>query len=319
MGMDLRGDAGGDFFAVGDAEVVAARANTGSATLAATRTDVAALNAQDYQLRFDGAAWSVRRADTGAAVAFTVNGTALEFDGLSVAISGAASAGDRFLVRPVAGAIGGLRTLIGDPARIAAAAPIRTGAAALNGGTATVSAGEVLDAANPALRDTVTIRFVTAGSWEARDALNNLLGAGAYVPGGNIELNGWRANIDGVPAAGDSFTVSANNGGTGDNRNALAIAAALSRGLLTNGTESLQGAVERFVGAVGVTAAGANASLEAQQIIHDDSVTARDSLSGVNLDEEAANMLRYQQAYQAAAQMIRVTQDLMNTLMNAVR
>jgi flagellar hook-associated protein 1 FlgK len=68
-----------------------------------------------------------------------------------------------------------------------------------------------------------------------------------------------------------------------------------------------------------VAAAGANASLEAAQIIYDDSAAAVDALSGVNLDEEAANMLRYQQAYQAAAQMIRVTQELMDTLMNAVR
>jgi flagellar hook-associated protein 1 FlgK len=77
--------------------------------------------------------------------------------------------------------------------------------------------------------------------------------------------------------------------------------------------------VGRFVGAVGVNEAGAKASLEAQQIIHDDAVGSVDALSGVNLDEEAANMLRYQQAYQAAAQMIRVTQELMDTLMNAVR
>lgn len=318
-GMDLQGNAGGDFFSIGGAEVLAASGNSGSAVLATTRTDVGALSAQDYLLRFDGGVWSVQRADTGAAVAFTVNAGTLEFDGLSVAVGGAANAGDRFLVRPVAAAIGGFRSLIGDPSRVAAAAPIRSASAALNAGTAGISAGEVLDATNPALRDTVTIRFVTPGSWEARDVANNLLAAGAYVPGANIDINGWRASIDGAPEAGDSFTVSANTAGVGDNRNALAMAAGLARGLLANGTESLQGAVSRFVGAVGVTAAGANASLEAQQIIYDDSVSSRDALSGVNLDEEAANMLRYQQAYQAAAQMIRVTQDLMNTLMNAVR
>ena len=71
--------------------------------------------------------------------------------------------------------------------------------------------------------------------------------------------------------------------------------------------------------ATGVAAASANATLEAQQIVYEDSLAAVDSLSGVNLDEEAANLLRFQQAYQAAAQMIRVTQELMDTLMNAVR
>ncbi len=70
---------------------------------------------------------------------------------------------------------------------------------------------------------------------------------------------------------------------------------------------------------VGVATNGANASLEAQKIIYEDSQGAVDGLSGVNLDEEAANLLRYQQAYQAAAQMIRVTQTIFDTLISSVR
>jgi flagellar hook-associated protein 1 FlgK len=270
-------------------------------------------------VRFDGASWSVNRADTGAPVAFTATGSTLEFDGLSLAIGGtAAAAGDRFLVRPTAEAISGLNVLVSDPSRIAAAAPIRTGSPAGNAGTGVISAGDVLDAGNPSLRDPVTLRFTDPGTWEARDADDNLLASGGFSPGGNIEVNGWRVTISGSPAAGDSFSVGSNASGVGDNRNALEMAAVMQRGLLANGTESLDGAVGRFIGGVGVAAAGANASLEAQQIIYDDSVASVDALSGVNLDEEAANMLRYQQAYQAAAQMIRVTQELMDTLMNAV-
>jgi flagellar hook-associated protein 1 FlgK len=319
-GIDLQGVAGGDFFSVGGVEVFAAGTNDGGASLTATRTGAAALTTSDYVVRYNGSAWSVQRADTGAAVAFTGTATTLEFEGLSVAIGGTpAAAGDRFLVRPTAGAISGLDVLISDPSRVAAAAPIRTGSANGNTGSAVISAGEVLDADDAALRDPVTIRFTAPGTWEARDAGNNLLSSGSYVTGGNIDVNGWRVTISGAPAAGDSFTVANNSSGVGDNRNALELAAIMQRGVLANGSESLDSAVGRFVGAVGVAAAGANASLEAQQIIYDDSVASVDSLSGVNLDEEAANMLRYQQAYQAAAQMIRVTQELMDTLMNAVR
>ena len=319
-GVDLHGDPGGDFFAVGGAEALGARTNDGTATLTATRTDVGALTVHDYVLRHEGGNWTVRRADTGAPVNFTVSGTgALEFDCLSVQVDGNAADGDQFLLRPTATAIGGFRTVVSDPSRVAAAAPVRTVAASANAGTATISAGEVLDPGHPGLTDTVTIRFTDAGTWEARDAGDNLLGGGAYVPGGNIEFNGWRVSIDGAPAAGDSFTVTANTGGVGDNRNALAMAGALGRGVLAGGTESLDAAMNRFVGQVGVAAAGANATLEAQQIVYEDSLAAVDALSGVNLDEEAATMLRFQQAYQAAAQMIRVTQELMDTLMNAVR
>jgi flagellar hook-associated protein 1 FlgK len=300
-------------------ETLAASTNGGSATLTATRTGGAgALTTSNYLVRYEGGSWSVQRADSGQPVSFTTSGSTLQFEGLSVDISGSANAGDRFLVRPTSDAISGMRVLISDPARIAAASLVRTGTATGNVGTATISGGEVLDPANAALRDPVTISFTGSGNWEVRNAANVVIGSGAYVPGGNIEFNGWRVTIEGTPVAGDSFTVAGNTGGVGDNRNALALAGMLGSGLLSGGTESLNDAVTRFVGQVGVAAGGANARLEAQQIIYDDAVASIDALSGVNLDEEAANMLRYQQAYQAAAQMIRVTQELMDTLMNAV-
>jgi flagellar hook-associated protein 1 FlgK len=302
---------------VGGVEASAARTNNGTATLSATRTSAGGITTHDYLVTYDGSAWRVQRADTGAPVAYTGT-TTLDFDGISVSVGGTAVAGDRFLVRPAAGAINGLGVLISDPARIAAAAPIRTATGTANTGNGVISAGEVLDADNAALRDSVSIQFTGPGTWEARGAGNVLLASGSYSSGGNIDVNGWRVNITGTPATGDSFTVSSNSSGVGDNRNALALAGVMHKGVLAGGTESLDGAVGRFVGAVGVAAAGANASLEAQQIIYDDSMASIDALSGVNLDEEAANMLRYQQAYQAAAQMIRVTQELMDTLMNAV-
>ena len=95
------------------------------------------------------------------------------------------------------------------------------------------------------------------------------------------------------------------------------LAAVLGQGVLAGGTESLNGAATRFVGAIGVTASQSAASRDAQQIISDSSAAAADSVSGVNLDEEAANMLRFQQAYQAAAQTIRITQELFQTLLDA--
>jgi flagellar hook-associated protein 1 FlgK len=101
-GIDLHGDAGGDFFGVGGVEAFAASLNDGNATLTVTRTGAGALTLNDYVMRFDGTAWSVRRADTGAAVAVTDTGTSLEFEGLSVTVSGTAQGGDRFLVRPSA-------------------------------------------------------------------------------------------------------------------------------------------------------------------------------------------------------------------------
>jgi flagellar hook-associated protein 1 FlgK len=328
-GMDLTGALGGNLFAVGGPVAVAATTNGSAVTATVTRTGVGALTANDYVLRYDGSAWQMTRADTGAPVAFTGSGSnasPIVAEGLSLVLSGTPVAGDRILVRPTAAAISGMDVLISDPAKLAAAAPIRTSSAAANTGSGTISAGEVQAAGNPQLRSTVTLRFTAGNAWEALDGAGNPLldgggnpVTGAYTPGGNIDINGWRVQIGGAPVAGDQFTVANNAAGTGDNRNALELASVLSQGVLNGGTESLDGAVTRFIGSIGVATAQANSSLAAQQIIYDDSVAAVESLSGVNLDEEAANMMRYQQAYQAAAQMIRVTQTIFDTLLEATR
>src|SRR5690606_27131719 len=87
--------------------------------------------------------------------------------------------------------------------------------------------------------------------------------------------------------------------GPGDNRNALAMAEALKQPLLDGGTLSVHAAATRLVGRVGIAASQAQANLGAQQTIQQEAAAALDSVRGVNLDEEAANLLRYQQAYQA--------------------
>lgn len=107
--------------------------------------------------------------------------------------------------------------------------------------------------------------------------------------------------------------------GPGDNRNALAMIDAIGQPVLDGGTVSLDSQASRMVGNIGVATRQAQSTRDAQSIVHDDSVKSRDSVSGVNLDEEAANLIRYQQAYQAAAQLIRVASTLFDTLLSAAR
>jgi flagellar hook-associated protein 1 FlgK len=247
---------------------------------------------------------------TGAGTA----GSPFLADGMSIVVGGTPADGDRFKLQPTAGAIAGMNVLITDPASIAAAAPIRSAAGISNAGTGLISAGEVLDPTNVQLRSGVTLQFIDATHYSVNGA-----GSFTYTAGGNIDVNGWRVAITGAPQAGDTFTVSDNIGGVGDNRNALELAGLLGKGVLTNGTESLTSATSRLVGSIGVATNQAQVGRDAQQIILDDAVATRESVSGVNLDEEAANLMRYQQAYAAAAQVIRVTQELFDTLMNATR
>ncbi len=314
-GIDLSGALGGDFFDVGPVEVMGSALNGGTGTVAVTRADVSGLTERNYILEMTGGGWSLRDSLSGAAVPMTGTGTVGDpfvAEGLELVVGGAANTGDRFLIRPTRAAVSGMEVLVTDPARIAAAAPIRTAVNSSNSGSGTISAGSVVDAANPQLRSAVTIQFLTANTYSINGA-----GSFAYTAGSDIDVNGWRVQISGAPAVGDRFTISDNSSGTGDNRNALLLADALGKPVLNNGTTSLSSAVGEFVGGIGVATRQAQVSRDAQNVVHEESVAAKDGVSGVNLDEEAANLLKYQQAYQAAAQLIRVADTLFQTLLAA--
>ena len=316
-GMDLTGAPGGPLFAVGGVQTQPATSNGGTATASATISSLSALTSDDYKLTYTGGAWQLSDASTGQPVTMSGSGTAgapFQAAGLSIVVSGAPANGDTILVRPTAGATAGLAVLIGNPAQIAAAAPIQAAAATANTGTATISPGTVVDPTNPQLRSSATITFLTPTTYQINGA-----GSFAYTPGGAISANGWSVNISGSPAAGDSFTVSRNTNGSGDNRNALAMAGLLGSAALNGGTVSLNDAANNLVGQVGVVTQQAQQSATVQQNLNQDAVTARSNVSGVNLDEEAANLLRFQQAYQACAQLISASNTMFNSLIAAFR
>lgn len=314
-GIDLNGALGQNLFGVGGVLAQSHTANASSTTLSVTRTDTGALTESDYQLTFTAGTWTARRLDTGATVTLTGTGTALDplrADGLAIVVNGTPAAGDRFVVRPTRTAAAGMDVLISDPGRVAAAAPIRTGVNAANTGNGLISAGSVVDATNPALRSTVTIEFLTPTTYSVNGA-----GSFTYTSGAPIDINGWSVQISGSPAVGDRFTVSDNTGGSGDNRNALAMVDALRRPVLDGGTTSIDSASSSLVGSIGVATRQAQASRDAQAVVQQEAVDSRDAISGVNLDEEAANLLRFQQAYQAAAQLIRVASTMFDSLLAA--
>ena len=135
-----------------------------------------------------------------------------------------------------------------------------------------------------------------------------------YTPGAAIAANGWTTSISGTPAAGDTFTVSSNAGNSGDNTNLFAMIDGLNANSLNGGTTSLMGAANSLVSQVGAQTQQAQANAQAQQSVNTSATAAVNSLSGVNLDEEAANMVKFQQAYQACAQMIQASNTMFNTL-----
>lgn len=316
QGVDLYGQMGTDLFDLGTPRVTNNSANTGTASVAASYGDLSRLDGQNLVLKFDGTQWVANRADTGASIPLTGTGTAadpLVVNGVELVMSGTPAANDRFLLQPTAGVAGSLSVAITDTSRLAAAAPIKASSGLSNTGTGKVSGVAVVDAANPALRNTAAINFTSATEYTIDGQ-----GPYAYTAGQKISANGWSFVLDGAPKAGDSFAIAATPAGSSDNSNALLMAKVEDAKTFNAGTVTLNGALGGLTTLVGSAARAADYSLQAQQVITDQAQATRDATSGVNLDEEAADMLRLQQAYQAASQLISTADNMFQTILGAV-
>lgn len=319
LGQDLNGQLGGNLFTLATPQVMANTANTGTASIGATIGSVGALTTSNYLLqRIDATNYTVTRLSDNVTVA-SFTSFPQTVDGVTLTLSaGTPAVGDRFLVRPTGNAAAGLAVAVSDPAKLAAAAPIRTSAALANAGSATINAGAVTSVANLPLPADVTLTYDSG--------TNQFTVAGAvpgvapitYSAGATISFNGINFAISGTPVTGDVFTVSRNTNGVSDNRNALRLAALQNQNTLVGGTATYQDTYGQLVADIGSQTHQAEVNGKAQSALLNQITQARDAVSGVNLDEEAADLVRFQQAYQAAAQVINVSSTLFQTLLGAI-
>jgi flagellar hook-associated protein 1 FlgK len=321
-GMDLTGAAGKPMFAVGPVLTAPASSNTGAATVTVTRTTLGSLTADDYTLRQTGGAWKLTDKTTGQVVPMTGTGTAANpftAAGISIVVAGGAAAnGDSFLIQPTAGASGGLSVLLTSPAQIAAASSIQTTAGVTNTGTGTVSSSVVTDPSTW-VPGTYTISFTSASQYKVTDSTNTVIATGNYAGGTPITFNGASVTMTGTPSTGDTFSVgAASSSRVGDNSNAFALVDALSASKLNGGTTSLSNVGNNLISQIGVQTQQAQSNASAQKSVNQSALDARNNLSGVNLDEEAAKMVQYQQAYSACAQLIQTSNTMFNSLISAV-
>lgn len=321
-GLDQNGAIGQALLAVGGPQVLPSTLNTGSASVSAAVTDLSSLTTSNYYLKFDGSNWSLVDTASGAssALSSSVSGgvTTLTGAGLTLTVTGSANAGDQFLIEPTANAVAGMQLLTTDPSKVAAAAPLVTSANAANSGTAAIQSATV---PNTALwtRGNYQLAFSNASQYTITDSSGNTVQSGTYSSGTPINFNGISVTLTGTPASGDSFAINDNAGGVGDNRNALLLANVVNQGVLNGGATSLSDAVQSYVGTVGIQTSQAQNGATAQQSVLNSAQSAQQSVSGVNLDQEAASMLQYEQAYQAAAQIIQTSATLFNSLLSAVQ
>ena len=313
-GMDLNGALGGDLFSVPAPQANSASTNTGTITVAFDSADPGGLTISDYSLTHDGTDFTLTRLSDGTAQTLAGAGP-FSVDGLIITLGVAPAAGDEYLIQPTKFVARAMDALIDDPVQLALASPIRTEADVANIGDASISRGEILDETDAALLATTQIVFNDPPVTYQVNGVGPLL---PYTSGANIDLNGWRIQLSGAPEPGDVFTIEANFGGSGDNGNGLLVSDLQFAEILEGGTATYQEAFGIMVAAVGATAQQARISAEALGALAASAQAQRDSRSGVNLDEEAASLLRFQQAYQASAQVIRAADEVFQALLAAV-
>ena len=130
---------------------------------------------------------------------------------------------------------------------------------------------------------------------------------------------GYQVSLAGSPNVGDTFSIGFNESGAGDNRNALALAGLQTADILDNGSLSIAQGYSQLVAQVGSQTGAANINREAVQSLLFQTTARRDSVAGVNLDEEAARLIQFQQSYTASAQIITVAREIFDTLLGAFR
>jgi flagellar hook-associated protein 1 FlgK len=336
LGQDLDGVLGGAFFTVASPAAVARTANTGTATVGASFQDVSALTTSDYQLQYTGASAGnenfvlTRLADgVTSTISFATLGGyphSAAADGLTLAISAGAAVNDTWSIEPTRAGASGIGLTLKDPAGIAAASPVRTAAGQVNQGNGTIAAGSVTSVASlPAAGTPITLTY-NAGTFSVAGAAP-AVAAFAYVSGASVSFNGMSVAISGSPANGDTFTISRNSGGVSDNSNVVALAGlqttnTLGRNASIGGSQpnlNFQQAYAQLVSQIGNKTRQTQVMATAQQNVVAQTKQSQQSVSGVNLDDEAANLLRYQQAYQASGKMMQVAGTLFQTLLDLGR
>ncbi|MDR2365311.1 MAG: hypothetical protein LBD68_05580, partial [Zoogloeaceae bacterium] len=354
LGQDLlgavEGDAGfvSEIFGLRDPKVIANANNSNASAIALLAFNppqisengnyYTNLTGSDYEVRFTSATtYEVKRLSDNNVITGAL-GTPLSFDGLTLDISGAHAAGDTYLLQPTREAARNIsvnQDITADVRRIAAAMPIRTSASTANTGNAAISAGSVVDANYAIPAPPLTIRydaatatltgFNPASSIQATSGgVTTVYPAGTtsipYLSGDVIVVDGFSFSVTGVPADGDEFTLEANVGGTADARNIVQIGA-LQTALTMNGdgakgVSTFQVAYAQLVSDIGTQTKSVLINSQTQETVLQQAIEARNAVAGVNLDEEAANLIKYQYAYQAAARVMNTVTTLFDTLLS---
>ncbi|MDR3087030.1 MAG: flagellar hook-associated protein FlgK [Azoarcus sp.] len=339
LGVDLEGALGQDFFSLPAPRAIPSNAATvgfdfDTNDAADDIGNLGFFTDADYELKFDGTNYILTNLDTRASKTLTVPTD--RFEGLSIDLSASTlTAGQTALIQPTRYMARDIATAINDPRQIAAGSPVIGDVPTTNTGTGKISDVVMNDVSG----------VIPPPAWSASltfDATTNTLNvAGGFTPasiaydpatmsaGATFTLTGpggfmFEFTLSGAPQDGDEFKLLPAQAGIADNRNASQLGALqTSKLLFSNGsgtpTATLGMAYSQLVNKVGNKTHEMQTNVLTQTTLHEQAMESRDALSAVNLDEEAANLIRYQQAYQASGRVMSIAQQLFDEIISIVR
>ena len=325
LGLDLQGQAGGALYGFSGPQAVPATTNAQDAgghylaTVSLTISDPAKLQASDYRLAPDPAnagQYVVTRLSDGLVFQPVADGQ--QIDGFAISIGPTPPApGESFRLKAVSASATDLTVLIKSPRGLAAANPVTAQALASNTGSASVRAVEI-NAAPAVPYQALTVNFIDdLGGYEIRDASQAALASGSFVAGQPIRFDGIALQLSGVARSGDQVRIDPTTHPAASNGNAVRFDNMAALGLIDGVT--VADAHANTLAVLGSQLQGANAAADTSAAVAGRAAADLSGEVGVNLDEEAARLIQYQQAYQASAKVLQSAQTLLDTILGLSR
>jgi flagellar hook-associated protein 1 FlgK len=324
QGIDLNGNFGSNLFSIDSPIVSSSIYNSSTATISSQVVNARAVTSSDYRLQFDGTNYNITRL-SDKTVSGPYSSLPRTVDGVSFSVNGSIAAGDDFVIRPTQNAAGSFNVAISDVNKIAVASAKLTPTTSST--TASISALTAKASSSSPVADPMVMTYngstytvspsremiVTTGGISTTYAA----GTAASIPSGSsVAVAGLSFSFTGTPASGDTFTVTrTSNNAPGDNSNGLLLSSLQTQGTVNNSKSTYINAFAELVNTVGNKTRELTVNATAEAKVLELATSAMQSESGVNLDEEATNLIRYQQAYQAAGKMMQIASQLFDTLL----
>jgi len=325
----------------------------GEATLSVRIDDLSELSADEFTLTVSEytagstLSFSVTNNTTGelqtVSIADLANDKRIEIPGAGISIgidsistSDPLQVGKEFTLRPTR--LGAQQASLDetDPTKVAVAdAEIKAVVSDTNTGSATFRVSDIVDKGDTNYMDEdspITIKISTNTTtsevayniFDKNDNQINTTELTAIIDPltgkATLDFAGVKVEMEkGIPVAGDEITLNYNETGEGDNRNILAMSDLQNTKIMNDGKSTFQDVYSEMISEIGAKTANADVAMQSSAILKNQSFERIQSVSGVNMDEEAANLLMYQQHYSAAARVITIASELFDTILQAAR